>query len=176
MASAVAKTSATNYPLGYYYVTPDHAKKIDDFKWTSADMETVLVNQFVRGWLGKNRDFCHGLAKSDAVARGMKFSDWARFVYTEGLQELPPYKDEFKLSGLPLQSMNLTIKEHLVRRKVNNLTLGVQNVVFFKLIEHHYYTGKTIDFVSDIVADHLNRLWEPLYASQIAANDFDNWV
>lgn len=172
----VAKTNATNYPLGYYYVSTDHASKIDKFKMTSGDMETVLITQYVRGWLGKNRNFCTDLAKCDASIREMKFGDWASIVFEEGFRGLPVQKKEFNPPGLPLASVNLAAKEELVRRKVNNLTLGIQNIVFFKLIEHYYYRGKTIDLVSDIVAEHLNRLWEPLYASQVAADDFSNWV
>ncbi len=174
--TAVAKTNATNYPLGYYYVTTDHAKKIDDFKRTSGDMETVLITQYVRGWLGKNRNFCLDLAKTDADSRGMIFSDWAKSVYEEGFKKLPPLKKELNPPSSPLKSIHLTAKEELVRRKINNLTLGVQNLVFFKLIENYYYRGKTIDFVSDIVAEHLDRLWDNLYASQVAANDFNNWI
>lgn len=171
----VAETNATNYPLGYYYVTADHSTKINDFKWTSGDKETVLITQFIRGWLGKNRVFCLDLAESDADARGMEFSNWAEFVHGESIRKLPPFKTKFQPPSSPLTSINLVAKEELVRRKVNNITLGVQNLILFKLVEDYYYRGKTIDFVSDIVADHLDRLWEPLYASQVAANNFDNW-
>lgn len=174
--NSVAKTYAVNYFLGYYYVSADHASKLDEFKKTSGDMETVLITQYVRGWLGKNRSFCQDLAKSDAAVRGMKYSDWAKCVYGEGFKKLPPHKSEFTIPALPLKSINLADKEQLLRRKVNNLTLGVQNIVFFKLVENYYYNGKTIELVSDIVAEHLNRLWEPLYASQVAANDFSNWI
>ena len=115
--TAVAKTNATNYPLGYYYVTTDHAKKIDDFKRTSGDMETVLITQYVRGWLGKNRNFCLDLAKTDADSRGMIFSDWAKSVYEEGFKKLPPLKKELNPPSSPLKSIHLTAKEELVRRK-----------------------------------------------------------
>lgn len=171
-----ANVYAVNLPLGYYYVTADHAEKIDEFRRTSGDMEKVLITQYVRGWLGKNRNLCLDLGRSDAAARNMEFGDWAEFIYNKSIHELPPPKHEIKLPPLPLADINLPAKEKLVRRKINNLTLGIQNVVLFKLIEHYYYGGRPIDFVSDIVAEHLNRLWEPLYASQVAANDFNNWV
>lgn len=173
---SAGKVCAVNHYLGYYYVTADHAAKIDEFRRTSGDMEKVLIAQYVRGWLGKNRDFCLDLGRSDAFARGMQFSDWAEFVYQKSIQELPPPKHEVKLPPSPLANINLPAKEQLVRRKVNNLTLGVQNVVLFKLIDYYYYGDRRIDLVSDIVAEHLNRLWEPLYASQVAANDFSNWI
>lgn len=173
---AIANTNAIGYFLGYYYVSADHAKKIDDFKRTSADKETVLINQFVRGWLGKNRGFCLDLARFDAAAREMKFGEWAKFVHEKSMRELPLPKQELKLPLSPLAHINLPAKEELVRRKVNNIVLGVQNLVLFKLIEYYFYGGKPIDFVSDIVTEHLDRLWEPLYASQVAADNFDNWV
>lgn len=164
---------ATNYPLGYYYCSPEHAEKIDAFKEAIGDKETVLVTQYTRGWLGRNRDFCLDLAKYDAIAREMTFRDWGKLVFSKDMRALPPAKHSIDLPPFPLT--HIKIHRDAVRRKVNNLTLGIQNLVLFKLIEYYFYGGKTLEFVTDIVADHLDRLWEPLYASQVAADNFDNW-
>lgn len=164
---------ATNYPLGYYYCSPEHSEKIDNFKAVVGDNETTLISQYTRGLIGRNRDLFLDLAKADAEAREMEFKDWGKFVYEKNMQDLPPQNHKLELPPIPLAKMKLP--EDKVRRKLNYVTLGVQNLVLFKLIEHYFYGGKPIDFVSDIVADHLDRLWEALYASQVAADNFENW-
>ncbi|NJN07563.1 MAG: transposase [Richelia sp. RM1_1_1] len=164
---------ATNYALGYYYCSPEYSEKIDKFKAAIGDTETTLVSQYTRGLIGRNRDLFLDLAKADAEAREIPFKRWGKLVYESDMRSLPPAKHGISLPPLPLVKTQLP--EEKVRRKLNYITLGTQNLVFFKLAQHYFYGDRAIDFVSDIVADHLDRLWEPLYASQVAADNFENW-
>lgn len=165
---------ATNYTLGYYYCSSEHSDKIDKFRATVGDTETTLISQYTRGLIGRNRDLFLDLAKADAEAREISFQKWGKMVFDSDMRCLPPAKHRISLPPLPLVKTQLT--EEKVRRKLNYITLGTQNLVLFKLIQYYYYGDRAIDFVSDIVADHLDRLWDKLYASQVAANDFNNWV
>lgn len=165
---------ATNYTLGYYYCSPDHSEKIEKFKAAIGDTETTLISQYVRGLIGRNRDVFLDMARADAKAREMSFKDWGKFVYEKSMQDLPAPKHALKLLPFPLT--NIQLPEDKVRRKLNYITLGAQNLVLFKLAIFYTDNDKGIGFVSKIVTDHLDRLWEPLYASQVAADNFDNWV
>ena len=164
---------AERFTLTYYYVSPQDANRIEAFKDCSGDSEKTLVTQYVRGWLGRNREYYLNLAHIDAESRGIPFRQWGETVVRDGIEALPPYKQEIKhLPPNPLQAVGLS--PDTIRQPINYITLGVQNLALLR-VGIHYDRDNAIGFVSRIVKEHLDRNWESLYAAQVAAENFDNW-
>lgn len=160
--------------FGYYYVSPEDAERIEAFKKVSFDTETTLIMQYIRGWIGRNRDYYLQLARIDAAAREISFSQLAETVYKEGVEALPPHNRE--ISNIPPSPLrDVALPPNVIKRKVSPIGLGVQNLVLFR-IGIYYDRGDTVGFVSRIVKEHLDRNWDKLYASQVAAENFENWV
>lgn len=161
------------FTVTYYYISPQDAKRIEAFRELSGDSEKTLVTQFVRGWLGKNRNYYLELAKNDASAREMSFREWGETVVTEGIEALPDYKHEIKdIPPNPLRDVALS--PDVIRKGLNYISLGTQNLALLK-VGIHYDRDNAIGFISRITKEHLERNWEKLYSSQVEAENFDSW-
>ncbi len=168
-----ADSMAQKFLIAYYYVSPQDAERIEAFKNLSGDSEKTLITQYVRGWIGRNRDYYLTLARMDADGRGVSFKQWGETVVREGIEALPSYKLEIK-NIPPNPLLNITLSPDTVRKPINYITLGVQNLALLR-VAIHYDRDNAIGFVSRIVKDHLDRNWEKLYAPQVEAENFDNW-
>ncbi len=165
---------AERYSLAYYYVSPEDAQKIDAFRKVSGDSEKNLVTQYVRGWIGRNREYYQKLAQFDAQNRGISFPEWGKIVVTHGIEGLPPYKYEVKnIPDNPLK--DVVLPSNLIKRNINYILLGRQNLAFLR-VGILYDRDNAIGFVSRIIKEHLARNWDTLYASQVEAEEsFENW-
>lgn len=160
--------------LAYYYISPHDAERIEAFRLLSGDSEKNLVTQYVRGWIGRNRDYYLDLARRDAIAREISFRQWGETVVLEGIESLPPYKREIKeIPPNPLRDVALS-PEASIRKPLNYISLGTQNLALLR-VGIHYDRDNAIGFVSRVVREHLERNWDKLYAPQVAAEDFANW-
>ena len=161
------------FTLAYYYATPQDTERIAAFRKLSGDSEKSLITQFVRGWIGRNRDYYLELARNDAIARGISFREWGETVVTKGVEALPPYQQEIKeFPPNPLREVVLT--PDAIRNPINYISLGTQNMAFLR-VAILYDRDSSINFVSRIVREHLSRNWDKLYAPQVEAEDFENW-
>jgi len=159
--------------IPYYYVTPGDLEKLHSFKTVSGDKETTLVTQFVRGWISRNRDYYLNLARMDAEAREVSFSEWGQIVVEKGgIEELPPPRREIVVPPSPLR--DIVLPENTGQQKLNYIFLGNQNVALVK-VGVYYERVNLINFVSRIVREHMERNWEKLYLPQVEAEDFNNW-
>jgi hypothetical protein len=169
----VVDSMAQKFLIAYYYVSPQDAERIEAFKTLSGDSEKNLITQYVRGWIGRNRDYYLKLARMDAEARGMSFRQWGEIVVGDGIEALPPYKLEIKnIPPNPLQ--NIVLSPDTIRKAINYITLGVQNLALLR-VAIHYDRDNAIGFVSRIVKEQLDRNWDKLYAPQVEAENFENW-
>ena len=162
--------------VAYYYATEEDFNKIESFRECSGDSEKVLICQYVRGWIGRNREYYEQLTRLDARLRGLSYQELGKLIASD--EPLPSYKQDLSPEDVaiiernPLRSVELP--RNTVKRGLNYLTLGIQNFVFLKVAQA-YDRDTAINFVSRIVKEHLSRNWEKLYASQVAAENFDNW-
>jgi hypothetical protein len=164
---------AEKFTLTYYYVSPQDAKRIEDFKDCSGDSEKTLVTQYVRGWLSKNRDYYLCLARMDAEARDIPFRKWGEIVVSEGIEALPEYKKEIK--GIPPNPLrDVVVSPDSIRKGINYIALGKQNLALLR-VGILYDRDNAIGFVSRIVKEHLARNWDKLYAPQVEAENFETW-
>lgn len=164
---------AHRFLLAYYYASPEDVQRIAAFRVVSGDAEKTLITQYVRGWLGLNRDYYLSLGRLDAKARGMEFRVWGRQVLLHGMEGLPDYVEEIrKIPPNPLR--DIVLPPSSIRKPLNYIMLGTQNLVLLR-VGIHYDRDNAIGFVSRIVKEHLDRNWEKLYASQVAAENFENW-
>jgi hypothetical protein len=164
---------AERFILTYYYVSPQDSKRIEDFKNCSGDSEKTLVTQYVRGWLGRNRDYYLKLARMDADARGIAFRQWGETIVKEGIEALPHYKQEIKdIPPNPLR--DIALSPDVIRKGINYIVLGTQNLALLR-VGILYDRDSSINFVSRIVKEHLDRNWEKLYLPQVEAENFENW-
>jgi len=164
---------AERFIISYYYVSPQDAERIDAFRECSGDSEKTLITQYVRGWIGRNRDYYIDLARQDAVAREMPFQKWGEIVVEKGIEALPPYQKELK--GIPPSPLrDVVLPPSAERKALNYISLGKQNLALLR-VGIHYDRDNAIGFVSRIVKEHLDRNWEKLYAPQVEAENFDNW-
>lgn len=159
--------------LAYYYVSPQDSKRIEEFKNCSGDSEKTLVTQYVRGWLGRNRDYYLKLARMDAEARGISFKEWGETVVNKGLEMLPGYKNEIG-DILPNPLRDIALSPDAVRKGINYIALGKQNLALLR-VGILYDRDNAIGFISRIVKEHLARNWEKLYLPQVEAENFENW-
>ncbi|SRR5579883_406117 len=165
---------AHKYLLAYYYVSPQDAERIDAFRDLSGDSEKTLITQYVRGWFGRNRENYLNLARFDAEKRDISFRQWAEIVVMDGIEALPPYKQEVKdIPENPLK--DVVLPPDLVRRGINYIMLGTQNLALLR-VAIHYDRDNAVGFVSRIVREHLNRNWDKLYLPQLEAENFESWI
>ncbi len=161
------------FTLAYYYATPQDTERIAAFRKLSGDSEKSLITQFVRGWIGRNREYYLELARNDAIARGISFREWGETVVTKGVEDLPPYQQEIKnVPPNPLREVVIT--PDAIRNPINYISLGTQNLAFLR-VAVLYDRDSSINFVSRIVKEHLDRNWEKLYLPQVEAENFENW-
>jgi hypothetical protein len=167
---------AHKYLLSYYYVSPQDAERIDTFREVSGDTEKTLVTQFTRGWIARNRDYYLKLARFDADKREISFREWAEIIVLQGVEALPPYRYELKdIPENPLKDVVLPPSSELIRRGINYITLGTQNLALLK-VAIHYDRDNAVGFVSRIVKEHFDRNWDKLYLPQVEAENFENWI
>ena len=165
---------AHKYLLAYYYTSPQDAERIDAFRNLSGDSEKNLITQFVRGWIGRNRECYLNLAKFDAEKREISFRQWAEIVVMEGVEALPPYKHEVRdIPENPLK--DVVLSPDLVKRGINYIMLGTQNLALLKNAIH-YDRDNAVGFVSRIIKEHLDRNWVKLYLPQVEAENFETWT
>jgi hypothetical protein len=159
--------------ISYYYISPQDSGRIDAFRECSGDSEKTLITQYVRGWLGRNRDYYLNLARQDAEAREISFRQWGEIVVSDGIEALPPYQHELK--NIPPSPLRDVVLPPSVERKfLNYISLGKQNLALLR-VGIHYDRDNAVGFVSRIVKEHLDRNWETLYRSQVEAENFENW-
>ncbi len=171
----IERSMAHKYSLAYYYVSPQDAERIDAFKTVSGDSEKTLITQFVRGFIGIHRPAYLELAKFDAQMRGMSFRQWGEIVVMQGMEALPPYRHELKnIPENPLKDIVLAPNSELVRRGINYIMLGTQNLALFK-VAIHYDRDNAVGVASKMVKDHFDRNWDKYYLSQVEAENFENW-
>jgi len=164
---------AERFIISYYYVSPQDSERIDAFRECSGDSEKTLITQYVRGWLGRNRDYYLDLARKDAESREISFQKWGETVVYQGIEALPPYQQELK--GIPPSPLrDIALSPSVERKALNYLSLGKQNLALLK-VGIHYDRDNAIGFVSRIVKEHLDRNWDKLYASQVEAENFETW-
>ncbi len=135
------------------------------------------MTQFVRGWIGRNRDYYLDLAEFDALNRGIvDFSEWAQIIVEKGVEGLPPYIKEVMgdelLAANPLRS--IALPPDADKRNINYIELGTQNLALLR-IAIHYDRDSAVGFVSRVIREHFQRNWDKVYASQVAAEDYKNW-
>lgn len=161
------------FTVTYYYVSPQDGSRIEAFRDLSGDSEKSLITQFVRGWIGRNRDYYLDLAKKDAAARGIPFTMWGEIVVKEGIEALPNYKQEIKdIPPNPLR--DVAVSPDAIRKGINYIALGTQNLALLR-VGILYDRDNAIGFISRIVKEHLDRNWDKLYAPQVEAENFENW-
>lgn len=161
------------FVVTYYYVSPQDAKRIEEFRKLSGDSEKGLITQFVRGWLGRNREYYLDLARMDASFREISFKEWGKITVLKGIEDLPQYQQEVaNIPPNPLREIELP--PDLIRKGLNYIALGTQNVALLK-VALHYDRDNAIGFISRIIKEHLARNWEKLYLPQVEAENFENW-
>lgn len=166
---------AHKYLLSYYYISPQDAERLDAFREVSGDSEKTLITQYVRGWIGRHRTHYLELAIFDAQNREISFRQWAETIVLEGVEALPPYKHEVRDIPILYNTLkDVVLPPDTVRRGINYIMLGTQNLAFLR-IAIHYDRDNAVGFVSRIVKEHLDRNWEILYLPQVKAENFENW-
>jgi hypothetical protein len=169
----VPELMAEKLVISYYYVSPQDSGRIEAFRECSGDSEKTLITQYVRGWIGRNRDYYLDLARKDAAAREISFQDWGEIVVKQGIEALPAYKQE--LNNIPPSPLReIVLAPSADRKALNYISLGKQNLALLR-VGVHYDRDNAIGFVSRIVKEHLDRNWEKLYVSQVEAENFENW-
>lgn len=176
----------------YYYISEADLARIEAFRVASGDKEKVLLNQYVRGWLGRNRDRLMRLAVADCDHRNatmteseretlpensegervLSFSQWGRIVVGKGYKALPGQPLPQPLEPEPLMLNRVALPK--TKRNVNSITLSQQNLALLRVAV--FYAGcSLVEYLSRVVAEHLSRNWDKLYASQVEADDISTW-
>lgn len=169
----ILKRVVYRLPIAYYYSTPGDKARMQAFKAVSGDSETVLVMQFVRGWIGRNREYYWDLAKLDARTRKLDMTEWGRIVLDGGMDALPAYQESLpNIPPDPLQ--HVTLPPTVERRPMTHIKLGNQNAALVK-VGAFYANDAVVQFISRIVYEHLQRNWERLYKQQIEMDNLQNW-
>lgn len=164
---------AIRLSVSYYYVTPEDLDKLMAFKEVSGDTEKILVTQFIRGWIGRNRDYYMALARTDAMARGLTLKGWGEVILDGGISALPDYREQLKeIPPDPLA--HITLPRTAQKSSLNYILLGKQNVALLRIGAHHA-RDTLIGFISRIVHEQLQRNWDKLYAPQVEMDNLDNW-
>lgn len=164
---------AEKFGLTYFYVTPENADRLEAFRVCTGDSEKSLITQYVRGWLGRNRQHYLDLARLDAKARDISFKRWGEITVSYGIEALPLYKGEIK--DIPIDPLrDVQLPPSTIRKSINYITLGKQNLALLR-VGIHYDRDNAIGYVSRIVKEHLDRNWATLYKFQVEAENFENW-
>jgi hypothetical protein len=163
------------FALGYYYVSPDDDEKMITFGEVSGDSLNTLVTQYIRGWIGRKRDYYLNLAKMDAQARVLTSEQWVDIMLSEGSKGLPPYETPIiRVEGNPLRDVALLPVDEMVKRQLNYIVLAEQNICLLRVAV--LYDGDSlVRYVSRIIKEHLQRNWETLYLPQVQANQTKIW-
>ena len=159
--------------LTYYFVSQESDERLKLFSAVSGDSLKTLVQQYVRGWISRNRQTYMELANYDAKRREIPLSLWASVVAEEGVHALPPpnKKISFNVINPLAHVMRPELSHGAVKHTLNYINLSTQNLILFK-IANHYDQDSAIGFVSRIIQEHLDRNWDNLYQPQV---DFENW-
>ncbi|BAY67095.1 hypothetical protein NIES22_72580 (plasmid) [Calothrix brevissima NIES-22] len=165
---------AQQYSLTYYYVTPEDDEKMSIFGEVSGDSLKTLVTQYVRGWIGRNREYYLNLAKLDAQARELSSQEWVEIMLSKGVEGLPDYKHSIETPDNPLRDIVLPPTANLVKRQLNYILLSEQNIALLR-IGIFYDRDSAIGFVSRIVREQLQRNWDKLYLPQVEASKSKVW-
>ena len=165
---------ARQFAVTYYYVTPEDDKKMTTFGEVSGDSFKTLVTQYVRGWIGRNRDYYLDLAKRDAEARELSSEQWVDIMLDQGIEGLPDYKHQMEVSSSLLKNIVLPSSSDLVKRQINYILLTEQNLALLR-IGIFYDRDSTVGFISRIIKEHLQRNWEKLYLPQVEASKSKKW-
>lgn len=162
--------------LTYYFVSKENDVKLKLFTSVSGDSLKTLVQQYIRGWISRNRQAYMALAMYDAERREIPLPNWARIIAEEGIHVLPPPKKhiDFNVSNPLAHVMRPELSHGAVKHTLNYVNLSTQNLVLFK-IANYYDQDSAIGFVSRIIQEHLDRNWEKLYQPQIDFENFNNW-
>ena len=176
MSSEETLLVAQDFPISYYYLTPEDYEKVQLFCKVSGDKESALINQYVRGFIGRNRNYFLELAKFDAKSRGLSSEQWVDIVLSGGMKGMPPYQGEIITKDIPGNPLSpITVPESgRVKRSLNYITLAAQNIAFLHL--GIYYDHDSIaGYVSRIARKHLDDNWSNLYQGQVEAAQSKVW-
>jgi hypothetical protein len=165
---------AQQFAVTYYYVTPEDDEKMTTFGEVSGDSLKNLVTQYVRGWIGRNRDYYLDLAKRDADARELSSEQWVDIMLDQGIEGLPAYKHPIEVPENPLKNIVLPSSSDLVKRQVNYILLTEQNLALLR-IGIFYDRDSAVGFISRIIREQLQRNWEKLYLPQVEASKSKKW-
>lgn len=162
--------------LTYYFVSKQNDERLHSFMAVSGDSLKILVQQYVRGWLSRNREIYMELAHYDAERRNLKFPTWASMVVEGGMHVLPqPVKEiDFTVVNPLANVVRPEPSNGAVKHTLNYINLATQNLILFK-VANYYDQDSQIGFISRIIQEHLDRNWEKLYQPQIDAERFENW-
>ena len=162
--------------LTYYFVSQENDKRLRLFMNASGDSLKTLVQQYIRGWISRNRQIYMALARYDAERREISLPFWARTIAEEGIHALPPPKKQIDFSIInPLIHITRPELSHgAIKHTLNYVNLSTQNLILFK-IANYYDQDSAIGFVSRIIQEHLDRNWDKLYQPQVNFESFDNW-
>lgn len=164
---------AERFIISYYYVSSQDFERIAAFRECSGDSEKTLITQYVREWIGRNREYYLDLAHKDATAREISFQQWGETVVQKGIEALPTHQQELvNIPPSPLR--DVTLSPSAERKALNYVVLGKQNLALLR-VGVYYDRDNAIGFVSRIVKEHLDRNWSKIYASQVEAENFENW-
>lgn len=168
---------AQDFSISYYYLTPEDYEKVQIFCKISGDKESGLINQYVRGFIGRHRSYFLELAKFDAGARGLNSERWVDIILSDGMKGMPPYQSEIKSEDIPknpLAHIAAPAGDDRVKRVLNYISLAAQNAAFLQL--GIYYDHDSIaGYISRIAREHLVRNWDALYLRQVEAAQSKVW-
>ena len=167
---------AQQFSIPYYYLAPEDYNKVELFCTVSGDTETGLINQYVRGWISRNRPYYLELSKLDAQKRQLTSEQWVDIMLDEGVKGLPQYKHDIgngEIQPNPLAHVVMPGGEK-IRRNINYIVLAAQNIALLR-IAIFYDRDSIAGYISRVVKEHLDRNWEKLYIPQIEAAKSKDW-
>lgn len=168
---------AYRFPMTYYYISPENNERLTAFREATGDSEKVLVTQYVRGWLGRNRRYYTDLAKMDVAKREMNTDEWVETIVDKGVETLSPYKQPILDDDIPRNPLGHVIlpSNNMIQRWLNYIELGKQNIALLR-VAILYDGGSVTKYISRIIQEHIERNWDTLYAAQVAAEHSNNWL
>jgi hypothetical protein len=167
---------AYQFNLSYYYITPGNNAKLEAFSEASGDSRQILIMQYVRGWLGRNRAYYTNLAFLDFTKREIDVDEWINIVINQGFEELPDYKSPIEGEDVPPNPLgHIVLPGEMDKQVINYIQLTKQNYILLRTAIH--FDGSRIaQYLSKIIHEHLQRNWASLYAPQIEAENSNNWL
>lgn len=155
---------AHDFLISYYYLTPEDHERVQLFCKISGDKEAGLINQYVRGFIGRNRNYFLELARFDASSRGLSSQQWVDIILPDGMKEMPHYQGEIKAEDIPNNPLAhiAAPDEGKIKRTLNYITLAAQNIAFLQL-GIHYDHDSIAGYISRIAREHIARNWDALY-------------